>query len=84
MFPVSVCWPDTRLFEPRPQLDGLIDRTEMRAALTTAHASGVKQKDLAREYGISIRSVNASSNRPVPPRPPEPDRPKKNSERETH
>ena len=30
---------------------------EARAALSAAFASGVKQKDLAREHGISIRSV---------------------------
>lgn len=28
-----------------------------RSALAAAFASGVKQKDLAREYGISVRSV---------------------------
>lgn len=31
--------------------------SEVRFALAAAFASGVKQKDLAREYGISIRSV---------------------------
>ena len=35
-------------------------------ALAAAFASGVIQKDLAREYDISIRSVNASSTRPAP------------------
>jgi hypothetical protein len=31
--------------------------SETSAALAEAFASGVKQKDLARQYGISIRSV---------------------------